>query len=219
VTAGLPTVAVRMPNHPLALDLIRESGSPIAAPSANPFGYLSPTTAQHVREQLGDEVDLVLDGGPCQIGVESTILSFLEEKPRLLRPGGLSLEEIESVIGPVEVGASKESRPASPGMLPKHYAPRTPIVMDLQAGGDSHRNKRVGLLSFRGPKGSSSFQHVEVLSERGDLREAAANLFAALRRLDASHLDLIVAEPLPETGLGLAIMDRLRRASHPEDFA
>jgi L-threonylcarbamoyladenylate synthase len=218
VTAGLPTVAVRMPNHPLALDLIRESGSPIAAPSANLFGYLSPTTAQHVREQLGGEVDLVLDGGPCQIGVESTILSFLEEKPRLLRPGGLSLEEIESVIGPVEVSASKESRPVSPGMLPKHYAPRTPIVVDQQARGDSYRNKRVGLLSFRGPQGSLSFQHVEVLSEQGDLRQAAANLFAALRRLDASNLDLIVAEPIPETGLGLAIMDRLRRASHHEDF-
>jgi L-threonylcarbamoyladenylate synthase len=218
VTAGLPTVAVRMPNHPLALDLIRESGSSIAAPSANPFGYLSPTTAQHVREQLGDEVDMVLDGGPCQIGVESTILSFLEEKPRLLRPGGLSLEEIESVIGPIEVSASKESRPVSPGMLPKHYAPRTPIVVGQHAGGGSYRNKRVGLLSFRGPKGSLSFQYVEVLSEQGDLRQAAANLFAALRRLDASNLDLIVAEPMPETGLGLAIMDRLRRASHHEDF-
>jgi L-threonylcarbamoyladenylate synthase len=207
-----------MPNHPLALDFIRESGSPIAAPSANPFGYLSPTTAQHVQEQLGDEVDLVLDGGPCQIGVESTILSFLEERPRLLRPGGLSLEEIESVIGPVDVSASRNSVPTSPGMLPKHYAPRTPIVLDPQAGSDAYRNKRVGLLSFRRPQGSLSFQHVEVLSEQGDLRQAAANLFAALRRLDASHLDLIVAEPLPETGLGLAIMDRLRRASHSEDF-
>jgi L-threonylcarbamoyladenylate synthase len=163
-------------------------------------------------------VDLILDGGPCQIGVESTILSFLEEKPRLLRPGGLSLEEIESVIGPVEVSASKESKPVSPGMLPKHYAPRTPMVVDPQAGGNSYRNKRVGLLSFRGPQGSLSFQHVEVLSEQGDLRQAAANLFAALRRLDASNLDLIVAEPIPETGLGLAIMDRLRRASHHEDF-
>ena len=126
--------------------------------------------------------------------------------------------QIKSVIGPVDVGASKESRPASPGMLPKHYAPRTPIVVDPQPGGNSYRDKRVGLLSFRGLKGSSSFQHVEILSEQGDLRQAAANLFAALRRLDASHLDLIVAEPMPETGLGLAIMDRLRRASHPEDF-
>ena len=218
VTAGLPSVAVRMPDHPLALDFIRESGGSIAAPSANPFGYLSPTTAQHVREQLGGKVDLVLDGGPCQIGVESTILSFLEDKPRLLRPGGLSLEEVESVIGPVKVSASKEGKPPSPGMLPKHYAPRTPIVVDEQARGDSYRNKRVGLLSFRGPKESLSFQHVEVLSAQGDLRQAAANLFAALRRLDASHLDLIVAERIPETGLGLAIMDRLRRASYPEDF-
>ena len=218
VTAGLPSVAVRMPDHPLALDLIKESGSSIAAPSANLFGHLSPTTAQHVREQLGDDVDLVLDGGPCQIGVESTILSFLEEKPRLLRPGGLSLEVIEPVIGPVDVSPPEENKPSSPGMLPKHYAPRTPIVMDQQRTGASYRNKRVGLLSFRGPKESSSFQTVEVLSEQGDLRQAAANLFAALRRLDASHLDLIVAEPIPEIGLGLAIMDRLRRASHPEGF-
>lgn len=214
VTAGLPTVAIRMPNHPMALSLIRESKCSIAAPSANPFGYLSPTTAEHVREQLGDQVDLILDGGPCPVGVESTIISFLEEGPRLLRPGGVSLEEIESIIGKVEVTPIEEDRPSAPGMLPRHYAPRTPIVLrwdekDL----DLHKNKNIGLLAFQEPKNHVRFHSVEVLSKKGDMREAAANLFAAIRRLDAMNLDLILAEPVPEIGLGRAIMDRLRRAS------
>jgi L-threonylcarbamoyladenylate synthase len=214
VTAGLPSVAIRMPNHPIALSLIKESRCPIAAPSANPFGYLSPTTAEHVREQLGDQVDLILDGGPCPVGVESTIVSFLEEKPRLLRAGGVSLEEIESIIGKVEVSQIKEDRPFAPGMLPRHYAPRTPIVLDWDEKNlGLHKNKNIGLLAFQRPKDNLKFHSVEVLSERGDMREAAANLFASIRRLDALNLDLILAEPIPEVGLGRAIMDRLRRAS------
>ncbi|HXX34158.1 MAG TPA: L-threonylcarbamoyladenylate synthase [Thermodesulfobacteriota bacterium] len=213
VTAGLPTLAVRMPNHPMALALIEESECPIAAPSANPFGYLSPTTAEHVRDQLGDEVDLILDGGPCPVGVESTIVSFLEEKPMLLRPGGVSLEEIESVIGKVDI-PSIEDRPSAPGMFPKHYAPRTPIVLDWsQENLDPYQGKKIGLLLFQEPKDHLESHSVEILSMKGDLREAAANLFAAIRRLDAFHLDLIVAEPIPEVGLGRAIMDRLRRAA------
>src|SRR4030043_222025 len=116
VTAGLPSVAIRMPNHPMALSLIKESKCPIAAPSANPFGYLSPTTAEHVRDTLGDQVDVILDGGPCPVGVESTIVSFLEGGPRLLRPGGGSLEEIESIIGKVEVSPKEEGKPSAPGM-------------------------------------------------------------------------------------------------------
>ena len=213
VTAGLPTVAIRMPNHPMALSLIKESKCPIAAPSANPFGYLSPTTAEHVRDQLGDQVDLILDGGPCPVGVESTIVSFLEEKPRLLRHGGVSLEEIESIIG--KVGTSPiEDRPTAPGMLPKHYAPRTPIVLDWSEKTlDLYKDKNIGLLVFQEPRSNLRFHSMEVLSKKGDLREAAANLFAAIRRLDALNLDLIVAKPIPEIGLGRAIMDRLRRAS------
>ncbi len=213
VTAGLPTVAVRMPNHPIALSVIKESGCPIAAPSANPFGYLSPTTAEHVREQLGDQVDLILDGGPCPVGVESTIVSFLEGKSKLLRPGGVPLEEIESIIGRVEVSPT-EDKPSAPGMLPRHYAPRTPIVLDWNEKNiEFHKNKNVGLLAFREKEKHLKFSHVEVLSKKGDMREAAANLFTAIRRLDALNLDLIVAEPIPEIGLGRAIMDRLRRAS------
>lgn len=216
VTAGLPTVAVRMPKHDLALALIRQSGCPLAAPSANPFGYVSPTTAEHVRSQLGEKVDLILDGGPCEVGLESTILSLVNEKPVLLRPGGLPLEEIESVIGPIETSPVGEARPSSPGRLPKHYAPRTPVLLDWQGKNpEAYGSKRIGLLAFRKADETFPFQHVEVLSPTGDLREAAAHLFAAIRRLDALNLDLIFAEPVPEVGLGRAIMDRLRRASNP----
>jgi L-threonylcarbamoyladenylate synthase len=214
VTAGLPTVAIRMPSHPMALSLIKESKCPIAAPSANPFGYLSPTTAEHVREQLGDQVDLILDGGPCPVGVESTIVSFLKGKPRLLRPGGVSLEEIESIIEKIEISLIEEDRPSAPGMLPRHYAPRTPIVLDWNEKNlDIYKGKKMGLLAFQETENHLRFHSVEVLSKKGDIREAAANLFAAIRRLDALNLDLIVAETIPEIGLGRAIMDRLRRAS------
>jgi L-threonylcarbamoyladenylate synthase len=214
VTAGLPTLAIRMPSHPMALSLIRESNTPIAAPSANLFGYLSPTTAEHVREQLGDQVDLILDGGPCSVGVESTIVSFLEERPKLLRPGGVSLEEIESIIGKVEVHPIGEERPQAPGMLPKHYAPRTPIVLDWDKKNlNLLEDKNIGFLAFKEPKNYLKIRSIEILSKKGDIREAAANLFAAIRRLDALDLDLILAEPIPEVGLGRAIMDRLRRAS------
>jgi L-threonylcarbamoyladenylate synthase len=214
VTAGLPTVALRMPKHPMALSLIELTGGPIAAPSANLFGYLSPTSAEAVQEQLGDQIDFILDGGPCAVGVESTIVSFVERRPRLLRPGGVVLEEIESIIGPVEVKPIEEESPSAPGMLPRHYAPRTPMILNGSGEKiDFYRDQKIGLLAFQEPEGSLRFHHIEVLSKRGDLREAAANLFAALRRLDTLNLDLIVAEPIPEIGLGRTIMDRLRRAS------
>jgi len=214
VNAGLPTVAIRMPNHPMALRFIELADCPIAAPSANPFGYLSPTTAEHVRDQLGDQIDFVLDGGPCEVGVESTIISFSESKPRLLRPGGVPLEEIESIIGRVEIAPIEEGRPSAPGMLPRHYAPRTPILLDWdEKSFDSFGDMKIGLLAFREPKKSKKkFHSIEVLSKKGDFREAAANLFAAIRRLDTFNLDLILAETVPEAGLGRAINDRLRRA-------
>jgi L-threonylcarbamoyladenylate synthase len=149
--------------------------------------------------------------------VESTILSCLEERPKLLRSGGVPIEEIESVIGPIEspteVRPAGEEKPSAPGMLPRHYAPRTPIRIDSCRGKiDSCGGKRIGLLAFRQRKNASEFDHIEILSEKGDLREAAANLFSAIRRLDALNLDLILAESVPEMGLGSAIMDRLRRA-------
>ncbi len=214
VTSGLQTVAIRMPKHPVSLKLIELSETPIVGPSANPFGYLSPTTAEHVREQLGNKIDFILDGGPCEIGVESTIISFCGEKPQLLRPGGIPLEEIESIIGSVELSYQDGRKPMAPGMLPKHYAPRTPILLDW-TGSDvvDFKDKRVGFLAFQKPKNFLKFAHTEILSKKGDLREAAANLFSSIRHLDTLNLDLILAERVPEVGLGRAIMDRLRRAS------
>ena len=212
VTAGLHSVAIRVPDHPVALALIRAAGVPIAAPSANQFGRTSPTIAAHVAEQFGEQLELILDGGPCRVGVESTIVSFVGPRPVLLRPGGVPLEQIEAVIGRVDVPTCDGERPLAPGQLPSHYAPRTPLRL-LCENISQPCAARVGLLSFRRPVDIAGMTAVEILSEAGDLREAAANLFAAIRRLDAQRLDLIVAEPVPETGLGRAIMDRLRRAS------
>lgn len=207
VTAGLKTVAVRMPSHPVALALIRESKTPVAAPSANTFGRLSPTRVEHVLGDLGEKVDLILDGGPCPIGVESTIVA-LEDGPRLLRPGGIPVEEIEEITGPLLRGG-ESPRPQAPGSLPSHYSPHTPLVI-LEEGMELPQG-RIGLLAFREPR-EGPYAAVEVLSPQGDLREAASRLFEALHRLDTSGLDLILAEPVPEEGLGRAIMDRLRKA-------
>lgn len=207
VTAAEPTVALRVPAHPAASALLRAFGGPVAAPSANRFGQVSPSTAAHVAEQL-PEVELVLDGGPCPVGVESTIASVLPGEPvRLLRPGGVPLEALEAEVGPVEIPPPRAHPRASPGRLARHYAPRTPLALD---GSPRPPAERVGRLAFAvAPPGYAA---VEVLSPAGELEEAARNLFSALRRLDARGLDLIEAEAVPETGLGRAIMDRLRRA-------
>jgi L-threonylcarbamoyladenylate synthase len=210
VTAGLPSVAIRCPAHPVARRLIELAEVPIAAPSANIFCSVSPTTAQHVVDQFGDRLSNILDGGPCDVGVESTVVSFLEDQPVLLRPGGVTAEQIEAVIGPLRVLAGIASQPASPGQLPRHYAPSTPLGL---SNDPPRRGLRVGLLTLGPPSSRAGFAAIEVLSERACLREAAANLFAAMRRLDALELDYILAHPVPETGLGHAIMDRLRRAS------
>jgi L-threonylcarbamoyladenylate synthase len=212
VTAGLSTVAVRMPRHPLALELILQAGVPIAAPSANPFGYISPTTAEHVAEQLRVNVNMILDGGPCSVGIESSILSLVGEKPCLLRTGGVLVEDIERVVGPVLRPNFEPSRPVAPGQLPHHYAPRTPLIAWIN-GKSIPTGAKVGLLAFGPPSGSANgFAAVEVLSQSGDIQEAAVKMFAALRRLDGMGLDAIVAEFCPDVGLGQAINDRLRRA-------
>jgi len=212
VTSSLPNVAIRVPNHPMALELIRQSGRPIAAPSANPFGGVSPTTASHVRQSLGSKVDMILDGGPCGIGVESTVLSFAGREPVLLRPGGLPLEEIQSLIGKVSLEAATSEKPLAPGQLLNHYAPRTMLVLDIPPA-DLPRDKKIGLLAFQKPEDPSAYAWVEVLSPSGDLREGAANLFAAMRRLDEKNLDVIIARLVPNEGLGRAINDRLTKAS------
>jgi L-threonylcarbamoyladenylate synthase len=217
VTSGLPTVAVRMPAHPVARALIAAVGQPLAAPSANRFGQISPTSAQAVEEELGSRVDLILDGGPTQLGIESTIVALGDTGPRLLRPGPVTLEELRECLGrEVVVAGAPGATPESPGMLLRHYAPRTPLRILGSSNAAMARSGRVGLLAFRALSSASrDFAVVEMLSDTGDLREAAANLFAALRRLDAAGLDGIVAEPVPEAGLGRAIMDRLRKAAAP----
>ncbi|MDF0667361.1 MAG: L-threonylcarbamoyladenylate synthase [Nitrospira sp.] len=216
VTAGLPTVAVRMPNHPVAQALIREAGTPIAGPSANPFGYVSPTSAQHVAEGLGSNADLILDGGPCPVGIESTIVSLVGAQPELLRPGSITIEQLSSVIGSIRRSPSVNQKPIAPGQLSRHYATQTPVTIMASAGARPvlKADERAGLLVFsQASRRDSRFAAVEVLSAAGDLREAARHLFAALRRLDSLGLDRIYTEPCNEEGLGVAIMDRLRRCA------
>jgi L-threonylcarbamoyladenylate synthase len=213
VTAGLETVGVRVPAHPSALALIRAADTPVAAPSANPFGYVSPTTAAHVAEVLGGAVDLVLDGGPCRVGVESTILSLAAADPLILRPGGVPREALEDALGVSLATAGPTGRPLAPGQLVRHYATRTPLrILPGPAGRPPPSAGRVGLLAWRAAP-AEGYAAVEVLSPDGSKETAAAALFAALRRLDAAGLDLILAEPCEESGLGHAIMDRLRRAA------
>lgn len=209
VTAGLDTVALRMPSHPVARKLIARAGIPIAAPSANPFGYLSPTRAEHVERQLGGRVDMILDGGPCSVGVESTIIKFDDSGAWLLRPGGLALEDIERIIGPVATAVPDGVE--APGQLPSHYSPHTPVVI-VEGPGEA-RDEAAAYLAFREAPAGRSFVRVELLSPSGDLCEAAARLFSALHSLDQCGAPVIYAEQVPETGLGLAIMDRLGRAS------
>jgi L-threonylcarbamoyladenylate synthase len=211
VTAGLKTVAVRVPANRHALALIKAAGRPVAAPSANRFGRLSPTTAAHVAAQLGGGPDLILDGGRAPIGVESTIITFAKGRPVLLRPGGLPLEEIERAAGPSVAPAKAGKKPLAPGCLKKHYAPQAKLKI-IEPGAKVKAGRNAAYLAFsRRPKGE--FAAVKVLSRSGDLREAAAGLFGALHALEASGARVIYAERVPPHGLGRAIMDRLRRAS------
>ena len=210
VSAGLDTVAVRVPNHRVALGLLSAAGLPVAAPSANPSGRISPTTAAHVAAVLGDRVDMVLDGGPCAVGLESTVIDATAEPPVVLRPGGLATEAVERLIGPLAaVGAGDAVR--APGMLARHYAPSIPLrcYADAPLSGEAY-------LGF-GPGCREADLN---LSEAGDPSEAAANLFRMLHELDRPEFTGIAVAPVPEMGLGRAINDRLRRAaaaSRPDD--
>ncbi len=211
VTAGLSTVAVRIPNHSLTLRLLRSLDFPLAAPSANPFGYISPTTAQHVADQLGDQVPYILDGGPATIGLESTIIGFDDNTPTVFRLGGITQEQIERVIGPVSVRTHSTSNPKAPGMLSSHYAPRKPLVL-LTPGEMPPAGERIGALVFQRLFNGLYPDHQRILSPTGDLNEAAQKLFAHLRVLDTLPVDVIYAELVPNIGLGWAMNDRLRRA-------
>jgi L-threonylcarbamoyladenylate synthase len=241
-TSGLATAAIRLPDHPAARRLILLSGGPVAAPSANPFGFLSPTRARHVEEQLGDRVDLILDGGPCRVGLESTVLDMTREPPRILRQGGVPGELIEGIIGTIAAGsgaaASGDTAPRSPGQLGAHYAPRTPLTLHDREemirlpfrpeeaylffdgrGRDAWRaalRRETGRRESPGTPASilpAAGENVLTLSGAGDPLEAAANLFEFLHILDRPDVTLIHAERAPEMGLGQAINDRLGRAA------
>ncbi|MEZ0539684.1 L-threonylcarbamoyladenylate synthase [Fibrella arboris] len=226
-TSGLDTVAIRIPNHPLTLALLQSLDFPLAAPSANPFGYISPTTAQHVADQLGNQVPYILDGGACPVGVESTIIGFDEGGQAVVyRLGGMAVEQLEAITGPLRVQTSSsnpqaQEAPQAPGMLTSHYAPRKPLTLlaygevspelgTLLAGPSAGS---VGALTFSGTLPGIPVEHQLVLAPGGDVIEAARNLFAYLRRLDALPVTHLYAQLIPDEGLGRAVNDRLRRAA------
>jgi L-threonylcarbamoyladenylate synthase len=206
VTAGLSTVALRMPDNPIALELIRQSGCPLAAPSANKFGCLSPTTAEHVRKQL-PSLECVLGGGAARVGIESTVISLQEDGFTILRQGVITREDLEKIL---PASSRAAAGLPSPGLLKSHYSPAKPLYF---AGQKEIDKTRAGLISLRGAD-AGGYKLAEILSPAGDLREAAANLFGALHKMEDAEIDCIVAEPVPETGIGLAIMDRLRKAAY-----
>ncbi|EAZ94443.1 translation factor, SUA5-family protein [Flavobacteria bacterium BAL38] len=215
VTANLDTVAVRIPNHPVALELLHQLDFPLVAPSANPFTRISPTKAEHVAQYFENEIDMVLDGGTCTAGVESTIVGFESNKVIVYRLGALSLEAIEKVVGPVTIINKNKKNPKAPGMFLKHYSPKTEFILtrNLQSEIDWFQDKKVGLLLFNTIQPNFELKNQFVLSKDSNLNEAAANLYEALHELDKLNLDLIIAERFPEYGLGITINDRLERAS------
>jgi L-threonylcarbamoyladenylate synthase len=211
VTSGMETVGIRCPDHSLARQLLQELPFPLAAPSANPFGYVSPTRPEHVNEQLGDKIQYILDGGPCTVGIESTIVGFDRGAPVVYRLGGLSLEKIESVLGKVRVQDHSTSNPRTPGQLESHYAPAKRVILgNIQELLQKYPAHCSGLLTF---KDDFNSPHQFILAPNGTVEEAAKNLFAALRHFDKINVDVVLAELVPEAGVGRAINDRLRRAA------
>ncbi|MBC7884791.1 MAG: threonylcarbamoyl-AMP synthase [Saprospiraceae bacterium] len=215
VTSGSPYVAVRIPAHPITKTLLENLDFPLAAPSANPFGYISPTTAQHVADQLGNKIFYILDGGPCDVGLESTIVGVNEHNEiEVFRKGGLSIENISAVVGKVIIRDISNSNPEAPGMLTSHYAPKVPMILgDIRTLSATSDPLRTGIIAFNNFLPVISSKHQIVLTPSGNFQEAAKNLFAGMRYLDGCDIDVIYAELMPETNLGIAINDRLRRAA------
>jgi L-threonylcarbamoyladenylate synthase len=213
-TAGLDTIAVRVPDHPVARDILRALGKPIVAPSANRSGHVSPTTAAHVLADLRGRIDLIVDGGSTSVGVESTIVACLDGRALLLRPGGLPRARIEGLLGAPLADAPSQGMPRAPGLLASHYAPKTPLLLNAARVDTGQALLAFGLKSVPGAERAT---RVLNLSERGDPVEAAANLFSHLRALDAAGVDAIAVMPVPHDGLGEAINDRLARAAAPRD--
>jgi L-threonylcarbamoyladenylate synthase len=219
VTAGTGAVAIRVPNHPMTLELLSKLNFPLAAPSANPSGFISPTSAKHVEQQLGNKIDYILDGGICKVGVESTIISFIEKEPQILRFGGLAIETIETILNKKLTTSTNKDKIVAPGMLTKHYAPNhsLKIVENLIESIQILDSNRIGVISFFETFAEVPIANQFVLSKSRDLNEAASNLFAAMRNVDELDVDIILAEKFPNIGLGYAINDRLKRASIQED--
>jgi len=215
ITAGKDTVAVRIPNHPVTLELLNQLDFPLAAPSANPFGSISPTTAEHVNDYFKDEIKMVLDGGSCQRGIESTIIGFEGDEPIIYRLGSTSIEAIEAIVGPIEIKNKTEITPEAPGMLDRHYAPSTLTILvdDISKAIQKYTDKRIGVLAFSKPTQHDAVAFQIVLSASTDLQEAASKLYDALHQLDKQDLDIIIAERFPDIGLGKSINDRLQRAT------
>ena len=213
-TAGLHTVAVRFSAHPVFAEIVAELDEPLAAPSANRFGRISPTTARHVLDELDGRIPLIIDAGPTEHGIESTIVGIRDGKIMIFRRGPVTHEQLSEFAEVTWMSAASEI--SSPGRLPSHYAPRTPLrLIDNAEGFPVEKDRCVGLLAWNGGfRAPQAFAAVRILSDRRDLKEAAANLFRYLRELDTLSLDLIVAERVPPQGLGAAIMDRLERAAH-----
>jgi L-threonylcarbamoyladenylate synthase len=214
ITSGLDRVGVRIPNHTLTLDLLSQLQFPLAAPSANPFGYISPTTAGHVQKQLGNKISYILDGGNCEVGLESTIVGEEDGDIIIYRLGGLSVEDIESIAGKVSVQLNQSSNPKAPGQLKSHYAPKKPLYIgNLKDLAARFSNKKTSVIVFGTDHPLENPVLIKNLSHSKDYKEAAANLFSFLRDLDESDAEVIICELLPEIGIGLAINDRLRRAA------
>lgn len=210
VTSGSDTVAIRIPNHPVTLQLLQQLDFPLAAPSANPFGYISPTTAQHVADQLGEKISYILDGGATLVGVESTIIGFENDEVIVFRPGGLATEEIEKVTGPLRFAVNESTNPQSPGLLKSHYAPKKKLLFNPV---NKIADGAVAVIAFDKYVEGYPEENQVLLSPAADIHEAARNLFSVMRQLDKSDADIIVAVQFPQSGLGLAINDRLKRAA------
>jgi L-threonylcarbamoyladenylate synthase len=216
ITANKTSVAVRMPAHPVTRALLKELDFPLAAPSANPFKRISPTKAQHVADYFPSGLKLVLEGGTCEKGIESTIVGFESGRAILYRHGALAKEDIEALIGNLEEHAVNSEAPQAPGMLLQHYSPRTPLILvdDVSEAKKEHAGKDIGILVFSTPVANHPQEKQVVLSEKANLEEAASKLYTAMHDLDALGLDLIIAEIMPLHGVGVGMNDRLRRASN-----
>lgn len=211
ITAGSDKVAIRIPDHPMTLELLSKLDFPLAAPSANPFGYISPTEPRHVEAQLGDKISYILDGGPCEVGVESTIIEWIDDQIRVLRKGGVPVEDLGANVW---IEEHSTSNPSAPGMLKSHYAPRVPLIIDPDLDQmEDYNTERAGALCFNKLNDLIPLENQYLLSKTGNLREAAKNLFSHMRALDELDIDVIIAESVPEEGLGRAINDKLKRAA------